>query len=417
MGLARCERLADRDVMLWAFIVLAPGRGNAADRTPLLGWLPTRYAQDLLGWGLAMRLALTIAGIATLICSTLLGILPGHAEKRIALVIGNSVYQHADKLANPVTDARAMRDALVKLGFEVVYGENLGKQQLELKIGSFADAVHDADVALVYFAGHGATFGDVPYVVPVDAQFSSLGQMPYVLVPVETLIGELRQAKGLRIVILDACRDNAAERELKRAASRGGEITRGLARVNNPEGLILAYATQYLSTAADGAPNGDSPFTTALLHNIATPGLDVKDLFFRVGREVTASTMGRQRPEISISFYDSYALVPGTTAAAAPAVAPPSVDAQARACAEERGARSIEATHPTLLQFNNKGRSPVRIYWIDYTGQRQFRSELLVGQFWVEHTFMTHPFVVTDQGGHCLAVYMPAVTPARVSIP
>jgi uncharacterized caspase-like protein len=159
------------------------------------------------------------------------------------------------------------------------------------------------------FAGHGATFRDVPYVVPVDAQFASLGQMPYVLVQAETLIGELRRAKGLRIAILDACRDNSAELKLKQLATRGGEITRGLAPVRNPEGLILAYATQYLSTAADGDPAGDSPFTTALLHNIATPGLDVKDVFFKVGSEVIAATNGAQRPEISVSFYDSYALV------------------------------------------------------------------------------------------------------------
>jgi hypothetical protein len=98
-------------------------------------------------------------------------------------------------------DARRMRDALSspRLGFEVIYGENLTKQMLERRIGLFADKVQDAEVALVYFAGHGATFGDVPYVVPVDAQFSSLGGIPYELVQVETLIGELRRAKGLRI--------------------------------------------------------------------------------------------------------------------------------------------------------------------------------------------------------------------------
>src|SRR5580704_7037309 len=213
---------------------------------------------------------------------------------------------------------------LAKLGFDVVYGENLGKQALERTIGRFANTAQGSDVAVVFFAGHGATFGDVPYVVPVDAQFSSLGEMPYELVQVETLIGELRRAKGLRIAILDACRDNTAERELKRVASRGGEITRGLARVRNPEGLILAYATQYLSTAADCDPNGDSPFTAALLKHIATPGLDVKDLFFNVGREVIETTKGGQRPEISVSFYDRYALVPaGQVAPVLAPVAPP----------------------------------------------------------------------------------------------
>jgi hypothetical protein len=181
-------------------------------------------------------------------------------------------------------------------------------------------------VALNFFAGHGATFGDVPYVVPVDAQFSTLENMPYELVPVETLIGELRRAKGVRIAILDACRDNAAERDLKRTNTRGGEISRGLAQVKNPDGLIIAYATQYLSTAADGDPSGDSPFTAALLNNLSAPGLDVKEMFYKTAREVLSKTKGRQRPEISISFYDSYALVPPTlvpTSHAPPTLAPP----------------------------------------------------------------------------------------------
>jgi hypothetical protein len=157
-----------------------------------------------------------------------------------------------------------VRDALKNLGFDVTYGEELDGQSLRRAIGQFADRVGDADVAMVYFAGHGATFGDTPYVVPVDAGFSSLGQVAYELVPVETLIGELRQAKGVRIVILDACRDNAAEQNLKRQASRGGPVMRGLAPMKNPGGLIVAYATQYLSTAADDAGGGQQRRTVLL---------------------------------------------------------------------------------------------------------------------------------------------------------
>src|SRR5215470_5854689 len=112
-----------------------------------------------------MRLLAAIAYAAVLLC---LGAVPTHADKRVALVIGNADYQKADKLANPLTDARGMRDALSKLGFEIVYGENLGKQAIERTIGRFANVAQDSDVALVFFAGHGATFGDVPYVVPVD---------------------------------------------------------------------------------------------------------------------------------------------------------------------------------------------------------------------------------------------------------
>jgi formylglycine-generating enzyme required for sulfatase activity/uncharacterized caspase-like protein len=259
----------------------------------------------------------------------------GHAEKRVALVVGNAAYRHADALANPVNDARGVRDALKQLGFDVTYGEDLDQTGLRQAIGQFADTVSGAAVAIVYFAGHGATFGDTPYVVPVDAKFSSLEQVPYDLVSVETLIGELRRAEGVRIAILDACRDNAAERELKRQAAtmRGGDDkTRGLGPIRSPSGLIIAYATQYLSTAADnveGANAGGlfswsnssprhSPFTAALLNNIATPGLDVTDMLRKVGREVDAATRGRQRPEISISMYEQYALVP---TAATPAVA------------------------------------------------------------------------------------------------
>ena len=226
----------------------------------------------------------------------------------MALVIGNGAYQHADRLANPTIDARGMRDALHKLRFDVIYGEDLDQRQIRRLIGRFADAVDGADVALVYFAGHGATFADTPYVVPVDAEFTSLGDMPYELVPVEMLIGELRRAKGIRIAILDACRDDSAERNLKSTASRSVGASRGLARVSDPSGLIIAYGTQYMATAADGDPNGDSPFTAALLKHIATPGLDVKDMFFKVAGDVISATKGKQRPEISISLYDPYSL-------------------------------------------------------------------------------------------------------------
>src|SRR3954467_12537324 len=105
-----------------------------------------------------------LAILASLALTIVFGIMPAHADKRVALVIGNGAYQHADKLLNPVNDARRMKAALEKLGFTVVFGEDLAKQPLERTIGRFANAAQDADVALVYFAGHGATFGDTPYV-------------------------------------------------------------------------------------------------------------------------------------------------------------------------------------------------------------------------------------------------------------
>ena len=249
--------------------------------------------------------------------------LPALADKRVALIIGNSAYEHADKLANPVTDARNLRDTLKKIGFadeNIIFGQDLTKRDMERAIGRFAILARDADVALAYYAGHGATFGDTPYIVPVDARFETVDQMPYELEPLEALVGELRKARGVRIAIVDACRDNGAERSLKKSDTRGGEITRGLARLADVDGLIVAYATQYLATAEDG-PNGtDSPFTAALIKYLPTPGMDVKDVFFAVGREVLQTTKGRQRPEVKISFYEKYALV---APAAGDAVPPP----------------------------------------------------------------------------------------------
>jgi uncharacterized caspase-like protein len=229
------------------------------------------------------------------------------------------------KLANPVNDARGVRDALRNLKSDVTSREDLDQKALQQEIGQCAGRVEGADVAVVYFAGHGATFGDTPYLVPVDAEFSSLDVVPSELVAVERLIGELRRATGVRIVILDACRDNAVEQNLKREAARGAAVTRGLAPMGNPTGLIIAYATQHLATAADDvsstSPGGglfssggssarQSPFTAALLDNIATPGVDVTDMFRKVGRKVDAATGGKQRPEISNSMYEQYALAP-----------------------------------------------------------------------------------------------------------
>ncbi len=310
-----------------------------------------------------MRIAHFIATAwLTLVCA----LAPAHAEKRVALVVGNGAYVHADKLANPVSDARGMRDKLTALQFDVIYGEDLDAKALRRFINRFNSRIDGADVALVYFAGHGATFGDAPYVVPVDAEFASLDEMPAELVAVEELIGELRRAKSVRIAILDACRDNAAEQALKR--SRGSSPSRGLAPPRNPAGLIIAYATQHGAIAADNAGGaGNSPFTAALLANIATPGLDVKDMFFKVGSDVNAATGGRQRPEISISMFEQYALMPGAAApppagpvlapVLAPAVAPvlapvsPPDAAAAQAWSAVKDSSSLEAIDEFLRQY------------------------------------------------------------------
>lgn len=263
-----------------------------------------------------------IAGLVAVVWVMLLGAsaVSDAGEKRVALVIGNAAYDRpgVPRLDVAVSDARAIGDLLTTLRFDVVAGYDLDLNGLVKAIGQFADRVGDADVALVYFAGHGATFLDTSYVVPVDAQFSSVTEVARELVPVETLIGDLRKAKGVRIAIIDACRDNGAEQELKRRASRGGDETRGLAAMTNTSDLIIAYAAQYGETASDDAGPAPpvpvsarhSPFTAALLNNIPRPGVAVSEMLRGVGRDVTASTRGRQLPEISAATNDAYVLVP-----------------------------------------------------------------------------------------------------------
>jgi rhamnose transport system substrate-binding protein len=265
-------------------------------------------------FGLVLTTNVAIADATKAILVEPVATAPG---KRIALMVGNATYGQQSEngiivpsLTNPLNDARAVRDALRKLGFRVVYGEDLTKKELERAIGTFASIVSGADVAITYFSGHGSTFGDVPYLVPVDAEFDSLDSIPYELVKVEDFIGELRKAKGVRIALIDACRDNDADTALKSTGkSRGIGQTKGLARVADPDGLIIVYATQYLKTASDGVGK-NSPFAASLVERIATPGEDVKNVLFDVAKDVVSRTNGEQRPEVSVSLYDSFVLNP-----------------------------------------------------------------------------------------------------------
>ena len=263
------------------------------------------------------RCALLGAALAALVAA------PALADTRVALVIGNADYENVRDLSNPLNDARGMKAALEKVGFRVVYGENLGKRDMERAVGRFAKESQQADVALVYYSGHGSTFGEVPYAVPVDARYDSLEQVKHELVPIEEMIGELRRAKGVRLAILDACRDNEAEQQLKQSggATRSLGQTRGLGRIGNPDGLIIAYSTQHLTTALDGDPGRNSPFTGALLKHLPTPGLDVKAMLFKTAQDVVVATKGGQRPEVQVSLYQDYALIPASAPGGGPPVA------------------------------------------------------------------------------------------------
>jgi hypothetical protein len=230
------------------------------------------------------------------------------AEKRVALVIGNAAYQHTASLPNPANDADDMAVALKKVGFEIVAVKNVDKRSLEKAMADFGRLAQEADAALVYYAGHGIQYQGLNYLMPVDARLEDEYSVNYELTRIDDLLFALSKARGVRILILDACRNNPlAERLSSRRANRDFVSTRGLARIEAPRGMLVAFATQSDQIAADGAGR-NSPFTGALLKEIEAPGIEIATLFRRVAIDVNQATGGRQLPELSISMAGEFYL-------------------------------------------------------------------------------------------------------------
>jgi hypothetical protein len=234
-------------------------------------------------------------------------IVPAHGEKRVALVIGNAAYKNAPTLQNPRNDTTDVADALQRIGFETIVGFDLDKAGMEEKSISFARAVRDADVGLVYYSGHAMQFGGSNYLMPVDAVLRDEADMRR-LVRVDDIVADLKQAKNLRILVLDSCRDNPLAEELSRSieANRGFTIDRGLARIIPPSGMIISYATQAGRTAADGRGR-NSPYTMAFLKNIETKD-EVGAIFRHITADVYTETQSKQLPELSLSLIGDYYL-------------------------------------------------------------------------------------------------------------
>jgi hypothetical protein len=240
-----------------------------------------------------MRIFAAFACTVLLIC---LGIVPGHAEKRVALVIGNGAYSKVPQLINPSNDATAMAALLRDAGFDVVQAKtNLDLTSLRRALRDFIDNVRDADVAVVFYAGHGVEVNGTNYLIPVDAVLERDIDVEDETVSLDRLNQYIEPAKRLRVVILDACRDNPFTSKMKRTLGNRS-IGRGLGRVDVlTADTMVAFAAKAGSTASDGVgPN--SPYTSALLQHLVTPGLDVRIALGRVRDQVLSSTGGKQEP-------------------------------------------------------------------------------------------------------------------------
>ena len=218
-------------------------------------------------------------------------------DRRIALVIGNSAYDNVPALLNPERDVALVAATLRRTGFEsVTVQTNLRKEALISALRNFATQAEAADWAMVYFAGHGMEIGGINYLVPIDAKIAADRDIGFEAVPLEQVLNAAERARKLRLVILDACRDNPFANRMKRTltvASRS--VSRGLAAIEPEAGTLVVYAAKDGETALDGE-GSNSPFATAFVANLLKPGLEVRRLFDFVRDDVMDATNRKQKP-------------------------------------------------------------------------------------------------------------------------
>lgn len=213
---------------------------------------------------------------------------------RVALVVGNSKYETFDTLANPERDARLVAEALSQSGFEKVqFVADGSRAAMAEALKTFAAEAKNADWAVVYFAGHGIELDGNNYLVPVDAKYEKDADIPNESVALDQVLNAVNSAAQMRLVILDACRENpfVTERKSGEATSTG----RGLARIEPESGTLVAFATKHGHLASDGS-GANSPFANALVQRIQTPGLEINRLFRLVHADVSTITGKKQEP-------------------------------------------------------------------------------------------------------------------------
>ena len=257
--------------------------------------------------GIAVLSVMPAAAAVVLLLSVLTMLTtPASAGQRVALVIGNGSYAHAPSLANPLNDARDIGTALERLGFAVTRIENAGRSALWDGLQKFSLAASASEVAVVFYAGHGIEVEGRNFLVPVDARLLSDADVEFEAVPLDLLSRAVERARGLRLIVLDACRDNPFAAAMQRAGATRS-IGRGLARVEPSGETLVAYAAKEGTVAADGAGR-NSPYTEALLAHLEEPGLEVGLMFRKVRDAVLASTGGRQEPFVygSLSSRGAY---------------------------------------------------------------------------------------------------------------
>lgn len=278
-----------------------------------------------------------LLSVGLLIAAASLTVSEAKAERRVALVIGNSGYAHATGLRNPRNDAADMAEVLKNLGFEVVLGHDLNQHQFAQSIERYARILEDADVGLFFYAGHGLQINDKNYLVSTNAKLDNEFLISSETIELDAIIKLMESKTATNIVFLDACRNNPLTENLRRnlaAMKRNASLGRGLARVEvSGRDTLVAFAAAPGQEAADGGER-NSPFTAALIKHLPKPGLEVSVMLKEVAADVRRETQNAQRPQqlsdMTRTFYFAKAepaLATRVDAGGADAAARPSVQA------------------------------------------------------------------------------------------
>jgi hypothetical protein len=250
------------------------------------------------------------------------------ADRRVAFVVGNGSYTSVTQLPNPPIDAKAMAATLRNVGFEVVEGANLTRDKMTEKLLDFGRKAQGADIAVFYYAGHGIAISGTNYLLPVDADIKSemdvkLGSAINIDVTLDQTMGDAK----VKLVFLDACRDNPFAAKIRSSSpTRSVSVQTGLAEMKSGEGTLIAFATGPGQTALDGETGANSPFTRALITNIARPGVEIQQAMTSVRAQVNEETNKGQLPwghtNLTGAVYLNPAAAPSNAVAAAGGIVP-----------------------------------------------------------------------------------------------
>src|SRR6202048_421099 len=289
--------------------------------------------------------------IALSIAGTLVSANAANADRRVAFVVGNGAYKNVQALPNPPIDAKSMAGVLRNAAFEVVEGTNLPRDKMTERLLEFGQKAQGADVALFFYAGHGIAIDGINYLLPVDADIKS--EMDVKLgsaINIDVTLDQTMSDAKVKLVFLDACRDNPSTAKIKATATRSVNVQTGLAEMKSGEGTLIAFATGPGQTALDGQEGTHSPFTRALVANITAPGVEIQQAMTKVRAQVSEETNKSQLPWGHTHLIGSVYL----NQAASPAANTAATQSNSAAVASTSGGSDVELEFWRSIKESNK---------------------------------------------------------------